>query len=102
MAVRYDIALVDNDILFQNGDMVTSQSDEQHIIDTIEAFPGWWKQYPLDGVGIMAYMKGPANSQEISKQIRMQLLNDGYNANNPTVKLDSNGQLTINPNVEAV
>ena len=102
MPVRYDIALTNNDILFNNGDMVIAESDEQHIIDTINCFPGWWKENPFDGVGIMAYAKSPVNKQEISKKMRTELLSDNYNSKAPTVDLTADGKLTINPNIDPV
>lgn len=45
MAANQDIALMHNDLLIRNGDFVIGESDEQHIMDTINAFPGWWKEY---------------------------------------------------------
>ena len=103
MAVRYDIQLTDSqDILFKDGDFVINQSDEQHIQDSINAFPGWWKQYPLDGVGIAAYDKGPTSRQVIAQKIQNELKADGYSLGYPSVTLDANGKLTINPNVNAI
>lgn len=98
MAVRYDIALSNNDILFQNGDIVLAESDQQHVIDTINAFAGWWKEYPLDGVGLMAYTKSAGKAQEINQKIRIELTSDGYGVQSPLVTITPNGQMTINPN----
>ena len=102
MPIRYDIAIDGNDLVFYNGDLVIAQSDTQHVIDTINAFPGWWKEYPFDGVGIMAYNKAPLNAQEISRKMKLNLSQDGYSAQDPSVKLSENGQLIINPNIQAV
>ena len=98
MASRYDIGLNNNDLLIQDGDFTILESDEQHIIDNIGAFPGWWKQYPNDGVGIVAYQKGNADIQQIQKVLRLQLSSDGYNVTKSTVTLSPEGKLTINPN----
>lgn len=99
MASRQDIYLVNNDCLVKNGDFVIAISDEQHVIDTINAFPGWWKQNPQDGVGIGAWQKGAAQIQELSKQLRLNLQSDGYVVNNPSITLSPSGQFIINPNV---
>jgi len=99
MALRYDIALENNDISFLNGDMFIAESDEQHIIDIINAFQGWWKEYPFLGVGLMKYMKSNTSAQEVNKNVKSQLQSDGYTLNSPYVNLTTSGQLTINPNI---
>ena len=100
MAIRYDIALDNNDLLFSQGDLVIAQSDSQHIVDTLNSFAGWWKEYPLDGVGIMAYTKSPSNIQEINRKIYLEVGGDGYKLESPMVSLSASGQLLITPNVE--
>ena len=102
MAVRYDYALINNDIVFNNGDLYVVESDTQHCIDTINAFAGWWKENPLDGVGIMAYTKSPADRQEIGRKMQVELKSDGYVCRSPTVTLTPDGQLSINPNIQEV
>lgn len=100
MPIRYDIALTDNDILFKNGDFVTAESDTQHIVDTMNAFAGWWKEFPLDGVGVMGYNKSPANIQEINRKVKIEIEGDGYAVKAPMVTLSPSGELYINPNAE--
>ncbi len=100
---RHDIKLsntdgYNDDLFFANGDFVIAESDEQHIKDTINAFPSWWKEFPLQGVGIRSWLGSPSNLQEMSKTIRLQLQADGYNATNPKVVLSPDGSLVINPN----
>lgn len=99
MALRYDIALDNNDLAFANGDLFIAESDEQHIIDVINSFQGWWKETPFMGVGLMQYMKSNTSAQEINKNVKAQLQADGYSLNSPYVNLDTNGKLTINPNI---
>lgn len=80
----------------QTGDFVIGPSDEQHIQDTINAYPGWWKQYPADGVGVRDYLNSTRQTQSLSRAIKMQLQADGYSVGNPSIQF-SNGKLTINP-----
>lgn len=98
MAVRYDILQIDNDIVIENNDLVLTESDDQHIQDTINANAGWWKENHTDGVGLFQYIRGQNVQQKISKAIKIGLQTDGYNSA-PTVEYGSNGQLIINPNV---
>lgn len=100
MAVRYDIQLTNNDLLFRSGDFVIGESDQQHCIDTINAFPGWWKENPLDGVGIMAYSKSPSDLQTITQKMRIELSSDNYSLKSPSVTLSPAGQMIINPNID--
>lgn len=75
------------DIMIKNGDFVIGASDEQHIVDTINAFPGWWKQFPADGVGIKAYQNSSGQEQKLAGAIKQQLQNDNYNLSIPTVNI---------------
>jgi hypothetical protein len=100
MAIRYDIGLNNNDLVIQYGDFIIAESDTQHVVDTLNAFAGWWKEFPLDGVGVMQYIKSPADVQDINRNVRINLLADGYISKAPVVTLDVAGLLTINPNAE--
>lgn len=100
MGVRYDIGLDNNEPIFNNGDFVVTESDTQHIVDTVNAFAGWWKENPLDGVGIMGYSKAPAVIQEINRKCRIEIESDGYKIKAPMVTLTPSGTLTIQPNAE--
>ena len=99
--MNQDIALYGNDLFIQNGDLVIAESDNQHIADTMNSFPGWWKEYPADGVGVFAFSNSAGQEQKLKRSLMIQLTADGYNVNNPEVSVGSEGQLTINPNASA-
>lgn len=101
MANSRDISIVSNDLYIVNGDFFIADSDVQHVSDTIAAFPGWWKENPSDGVGMLAYMNSSGKEQEIERKIRVQLIADGYTAT-PSVSVTTGGQLTINPNATKI
>jgi len=95
-----DIALkrsADNidDIIFRDGDFILSPSDEQHIQDIVESFPGWWKEFILIGVGIKSYINSSGKEQEIQGNIALQLRSDGYQVPSVDVNYDNAGTLTI-------
>jgi hypothetical protein len=100
MAFNQDIALLNNDLVIIDGDFGVMFSDHQHIQDSINAFPGWWKEDPADGVGLQVYLGGSGVQQQLSRAIKIQLRSDGYNVNNPKVSYDENGKLIIDPHVE--
>jgi hypothetical protein len=100
MADNKDIALYKNEPLTQNGDFYIAFSDEQHVMDTIAAFPGWWKQNPPDGVGLFAYLNSAGKEAALKRSIKINLLSDGYRADAVTVSNDSAGNLSIVPNAE--
>jgi len=98
MASRTDLKLINNDVQILNNDLVLAESDDQHIADTLNAFSGWWKQFPSDGVGVMQYFKGRNVQQELARSIQINLKSDGYNAR-PIISFDSSGNLIIDTNV---
>jgi hypothetical protein len=101
MDKRFDIGLNNNDMIIdpQNGgDFTLVESDEQHIIDTINALPNWWKENPSDGVGILTYIKSTNKQQLLAKNIKLQLQSDGYNSQ-PIVSYNSDKKLNVDPNV---
>lgn len=98
MASRIDLKLFENDLVVFNDDFQLVESDEQHIADTINAAPGWWKENPTDGVGIMKFLKGKNVQQEAARAIQLNLQSDGYNSR-PIVNFDSLGNLIIDTNV---
>lgn len=95
---RIDLQLNNNGIVIQNNDIIIGQSDSQHIIDTLNAFPGWWKEYYTDGVGLFQYLKSSAKKATLQKSIKLNLTVDGYIVSSPTVSYDQNGLATVNPN----
>jgi len=93
-----DIALINNDLLIINGDLAFGLSDVQHIQDTINAFPGWWKNYPADGVGVFQYLNSSGQEQTLKRALVINLQSDGYQVTNPQVGYDAAGNLLIIPN----
>ncbi|MEI8111181.1 MAG: hypothetical protein WCH59_09350 [Chitinophagia bacterium] len=96
--MNQDIALQNNDLYITSGDFAVIESDTQHIADTINSFPGWWKENPADGVGVFAYLNSSGQEQTLKRAIQIQLTSDGYKVSNPQVSTDASGQLTVTPN----
>jgi hypothetical protein len=96
MAASVDILLNKNDLVIINGDITTGLSDAQHVEDTINAFPGWWKENPADGVGILQYLNSSGQESAIARNIDIQLQSDGYSSNPQAVI--NNGTISITTN----
>lgn len=96
--INQDLALSSSDLYIVSGDLAIAQSDVQHIDDTINAFPGWWKNNHPDGVGIFQYLNGLNQEQTIKRALIINLQSDGYVVSNPDVSTDSAGKLNITPN----
>jgi len=94
---RYDMKYTNGALDISSGDISIVPSDEQHIEDTINAFAGWWKEFPFEGVGILAWLGGSINTQAIQRAIRINLEADNYTVGNPTVTVANDGKVTINP-----
>lgn len=83
-----DFLLDDNgDLLIVDDDVVMGPSDEQHIQDILVSYPGEWKQNPLCGVNLKRGVNGLINGA-IERDIRMNLIADGYQVNNVTITTD--------------
>ena len=93
-----DIGLQNNDLYIVAGDLAIVESDVQHVADTLNAFPGWWKENPADGVGVFQYQNSAGEVEALKRSIRINLQGDGYTVNNPEVKFNASGMLEINPN----
>ncbi len=102
MPANYDIALLGNDLVFINGDIAIAQSDTQHIQDTINAYPGWWKERPADGVGAFSYFNSSGLQQSLSRSIQINLKADGYKASTPIITQDSSGKIFVDPNIHII
>jgi len=88
----------DDDLLFKDGDFVIGESDQQHVIDSINAAPGWWKEFPIDGVNVRMFLKSAGGAQQLARKIKIELNKDGYTVNNPVVEFGTDGKLKIYPN----
>ena len=93
-----DLQLVDDDLLFVDGDFVIDYSDEQHISDIIRSFQGEWKQTPQIGVGILGYLNSSGQEQVLSRSIRVNLESDGYTVRDPKVTIDKDSKMLVLPN----
>lgn len=103
MADRIDFGLDDNnDLLIVNGDFSIVASDQQHIADTINAYAGWWKEYPTDGVGIQMFANSSGGGQQLARKIKIELEKDGYKVDNPVIEFGRDGKLNIYPNATRV
>lgn len=83
-----DISIDDNfDLIIENGDFVTGQSDQQHVNCIFMAHPGEYKQFPLVGFGASKYLKKSTETkQKFMRNLTMQLELDGYA--NPEISND--------------
>ena len=99
MTTNKDFSLnEDGDLLFLNGDFVISESDQQHVADTCNAFVGWWKEFPLDGVGIGNFINSAGGAQQLARKVKIELEKDGYKVDNPVVEFGTDGKLNLYPN----
>lgn len=95
---RYDLGCDDSgSLIFGRSELSWVVSDEQHIEDTINAFPGWWKENFSDGVGIRYYLNSSGQQQILARSLKIQLESDLYTVGNPIINFNSDGQLVIQP-----
>lgn len=73
----------DGELLWENGDFVIGESDQQHVLDIIDSQPGETKEFPLIGFGAINYVKTRITEAEFKRDLKLQLNYDGYS--NPNI-----------------
>lgn len=94
---RFDLQYNDAGLVIEDNDVVWAASDSQHVEDTINAAPGWWKENFADGVNIRLYLSSSGQEQVLARSIKIQLEGDLYIVTNPRVAFDATGKLLIDP-----
>lgn len=97
--IRYDVLYGESGLRVENNDLVYDKSDEQHIDDTINAAPGWWKENYPDGVDIRRFLNSSGQEQVLARKIKIELSSDLYKNCSPVINFAPNGHLTVKPNV---
>jgi hypothetical protein len=95
---RQDLGLENNDIIISNGDLTIVFSDQQHVIDTMNAYKGWWKEHPLDGVAIQQFLGAPNGDEVLIREIKVELNKDGYATSEIRIDRTNKDDITIYPN----
>lgn len=95
---RNDLKYDSDGMVISNSDVMWDVSDTQHVEDTINAAPGWWKENPADGVNIKSYLNSSGQEQRLQRLIKIQLESDLYTVTNPKVFFESDSKLIIEPN----
>lgn len=63
-----------------NGDWQTGEATAQHQRDLVRAFPGYYKQAPLAGVGLGAWLDSQKTKAWLEQQLKKALRQDGLPA----------------------
>lgn len=93
----FDIILdSDGEFIESNGDFKMGDNANNLIRYIVEANKGEYKEYPLIGAGILRYLNGNKNIQEIERDIINELISDVFS--NPDVDVDDfeNGVIRVN------
>ena len=86
-----DILLDDlGDLTFSDGDFSLGESNEQHAILIVNTSPGSWKEYPIIGVGIGAFVSSSGQESTIKRRISVQMEKDGFTNIDVSVVQDGN------------
>ena len=76
----------DNDLLFQNGDFVIGESEEQEIKCILQAVKNDYKQTPELGVNLIEYLNNSQDVRLLRQTIKLNLRMDGKD--NKRFKID--------------
>ncbi|MCG8476203.1 MAG: hypothetical protein MI784_12115 [Cytophagales bacterium] len=67
----------EDDLLFENSDLLIAENDSLHIQNIIRAAPGFYKHTPATGADIQKLQNG-FWTPEFKREITVQLESDGY------------------------
>jgi len=95
---RYDIQYNSAGLIVADNDVVWDKSDTQHVEDTLNAAPGWWKENFPDGVNIQSYLNSSNQQQVLQRSIKIQLESDLYTVTNPKVYFLTDSKMIVEPN----
>ncbi len=95
---RFDLQYNSDGLVIVDNDVVWAVSDQQHVEDTINAAPGWWKENHPDGVNIRKYQNSSRQEQVLARSIRINLEADLYTVTNPKVYFTSDSKMVVEPN----
>ncbi len=95
-----DFRQVDGDIYLNptTGDFELVASDNQHILDICQSYPGWWKNSLTTGAGLPNLLKSKISIGSVENTIKAQLEADGYQVGRPIVSINKAGKVIIKPN----
>lgn len=68
----------DGDLLFENGDLVVGDSDEQHVQDICKANKGAYREHVLLGVDAIRYVNSSGKRRQFTRVVKEELKKDGY------------------------
>ncbi|WP_380284528.1 hypothetical protein [Hymenobacter rubripertinctus] len=90
-----DILLDENDdLLFENGDLVMGPSEEQEIGLILRTNQGDWRTSPLTGFGVDRRTRNEVNRVDFEGELASQLRLDGFE--DAQVRLSEQGELSVN------
>ena len=101
MAARYDLQLTaSGDLDLAAATLGLQPSDLQHQKDMFSSFPGEWKQFPNNGLGLARYLKtgNPRKINTLKNQARQQLQADGYDVGSMQIVFNNSGIMQIKTN----
>jgi hypothetical protein len=72
-----------------SGDFATGFSDGMHLTHILEAYPGWYRESVLTGMGIKDYLHSAGMAAVIKRNAQLQIEADNYKINRISVKGDT-------------
>tara|TARA_R110002020_G_scaffold180781_1_gene375426 strand:+ start:2114 stop:2434 length:321 start_codon:yes stop_codon:yes gene_type:complete len=94
--IRFDNETNDLFIDPVTGDFAITESDTRHVNDLIESFAGWWKEFPAVGVGIRRSSATSGSKQRVSRDVKIQMIADGYKVTG--IQFDKEGKIFVTGN----
>ena len=92
-----DLKFDGQDVIIVDGDLVISESREQHTALLLSSSPGHWRASPVIGVGMQNWLNAPHTERHrnsLAQMIRKQMDADGLAPG--IIEIDSTFNIIIN------
>ncbi len=84
----------DDDLLFEDGDLVVDESSDQEVGLILRSNQGDWRASPMTGFGLQQRIRSQTKRTEFARALGAALDFDGFVQS--VVQLSTDGQLIIN------
>ena len=79
----------------KNGDFVIDESEEQEIEYILKAVPGDFKEFPLLGADMEGKLASPMRTDEIERDVRLNMSIDNKDVNGLRIFRDDNDDVIV-------
>jgi hypothetical protein len=83
----------DDDLLIENGDFATGESDNQSVYLVIKSSYGDWRESPILGANLQGFINSKLSDLQLKNKLKLALKSDGWALKKHSI--DKNGAISV-------